>query len=95
MHIELTPDDEKFINKSVEQGHYPTAAKAVEAAVRHARMEYEKKYERLMAALKKGDDDIAAGRVVPLTPELLEEIMQEAKNHAANGGEFDPDVIPQ
>jgi hypothetical protein len=41
-----------------------------------------------------GGSDIAAGRVTPYTPELLNKIESEARNHAATGRKSNPDVIP-
>ena len=38
--------------------------------------------------------DIAAGRTVPYTPELLQQIEQEARTHAANNRPPNPGVIP-
>ncbi len=49
---------------------------------------------RLLAALEVGERDIAAGRTVPYTPDLLKQIEQEARTHAANDHPINPDVIP-
>jgi hypothetical protein len=48
----------------------------------------------LLAALKIGERDIAAGRTVPYRPELLKQIEQEARTHAANNRPVNPDVVP-
>ena len=51
-------------------------------------------HSRLLAALELGERDIAAGCTVPYTPDLLEQVEQEARKHAANNRPANPDVIP-
>jgi putative addiction module CopG family antidote len=94
MHIEFAAVDEKFIKESVKNGIFRSEAEAVRDAVRRARERQEEKQERLLEALRLGDADIAAGRVTPYTPELLKEIEQEARQHAATDRKPSPDVIP-
>ena len=94
MHIELAPVDEKFIKESVKNGIFRSEAEAVRDAVRRARERHEEKQERLLEALRVGEADIAAGRVTSYTPELLNEIEQAARRHAAAGRKPSPDVIP-
>lgn len=94
MHIEFAPVDEKFIKESVKNGIFRSEAEAVRDAVRRARERQEEKRERLLEALRLGDADIAAGRVTPYTLELLNEIEQEARKHAAADRRPSPDVIP-
>lgn len=48
------------------------------------------KYERLMAALEVGKQDIREGRTVPYAPELLQQIVRDARRHAVEGGAPDP-----
>ena len=55
----------------------------VRDAVRRMR-EQDDHHGRLLAALEIGEGDIAAGRTVSCTPELLKQIEQEARAHAAN-----------
>jgi putative addiction module CopG family antidote len=81
MHIGLAPVDEKFIKESVKNGIFRSEAEAVRDAVRRAREREEDKQERLLNALRLGDADIAAGRVTPYTPELLNKIESEARSH--------------
>ena len=65
----------------------------VRDAVRRMR-EQDDHHGRLLAALEIGERDIAAGRTVPYTPDLLQQIEQEARTHAANKLPTNPDVIP-
>jgi putative addiction module CopG family antidote len=94
MHIELAPVDEKLIKESVKNGIFRSEAEAVRDAVRRAREREEDKQERLLNALRLGDADIAAGRVTPYTPELLNKIESEARSHTATGRKSNSDVIP-
>ncbi len=94
MHIELAPVDEKYIKESVKNGYYRSEAEAVRDAVRRAREQDEAKRERLLEVLRLGQADIAAGRTTPYTPALLDQIEQEARQHAAEGRKPDLDVIP-
>ena len=56
--------------------------------------EQDNHHGRLLAAIEIGERDIAAGRTVPYTPDLLEQIEQEARTHATNNRLANPDVIP-
>jgi Arc/MetJ-type ribon-helix-helix transcriptional regulator len=94
MHIEFAQVDQEYIRQSVKLGYYRSEAEAVRDAVRRAREDAESKRERLLAALRIGDADIAAGRTMPYTPELFQQIMQDALKHAADGRKPNPDVIP-
>jgi putative addiction module CopG family antidote len=92
MHIELAPIDEKFIKDAVKNGIFRSEAEAVRDAVRRERERQEEKRERLLEALRVGDADIAAGRVTPYTSDLLNEIEQAARQHAAAGRKPSSDV---
>jgi putative addiction module CopG family antidote len=94
MHIEFAPIDQTYIKQSVELGIYRTEAEAVRDAVRRAREDAEAKRERLLAALAVGEKAITEGRTIPYTPELRQEIMQEALRHAKDGRKPNTDVIP-
>lgn len=94
MHIEFPTVDAQYIKDSVKQGYFRSEAEAVRDAVRRARQEQEAKHDRLLSALRLGDADIAAGRVMPYSPELLEQITKEARQHAADRKKPNPDVVP-
>jgi len=55
------------------------------------------KRQRLLTALQRGKDAVAAGRYTEYTPELLDRLFDEAMAEEENGEplELDPDVIPQ
>ncbi len=93
MHVEFAPIDEHFIKDAVKNGYYKSEAEAVRDAVRRAREEAERKRERLLEALRLGEADIEAGRCKPYTPELMSQIMGEARQHAAEGRKPNPDVV--
>ncbi len=94
MHIEFAAVDSQYIKDSVKQGYFRSEAEAVRDAVRRAREEQEAKQERLLAALQRGDADIAAGRVTPYTPALLAKIKKDAVRQAKAGRKPKADVIP-
>lgn len=92
MHIRFAEADEAFIKASVEEGLYTSETELVRDAVRRLR---EKQNSRLYHAVQKGIDDIEAGRTVPLTPELMESIMQRAKEKSETGESYhSDDAIP-
>lgn len=47
-----------------------------------------------MAALEVGEKAAREGRFTPYTPDLLGQIEQEARQHAAEGRKPNPDVCP-
>ena len=93
MNINFPPVDTGYIKTKVESGYYSNATEMVRDAVRRMR-EQDDHHGRLLAALEIGERDIAAGRTVPYTPDLLKQIEQEARTHAANNRPTNPDVIP-
>ena len=96
MHIEFAPVDEKYIKDSVKNGYFKSEAEAVRYAVRTVREQNDNKRIRLMEALRLGEEDIAAGRVTPYTPELMDQLYQEALQGVRTGKKtvYDPDVTP-
>ena len=65
----------------------------VRDAVRRMR-EQDGQHGRLLTAIEIGERDITAGRTVPYTPDLLKQIEQEARTHAANNRPTNTDVVP-
>ncbi|CAK0743445.1 antitoxin ParD1/3/4 [Gammaproteobacteria bacterium] len=90
MHINFPSVDEGYIQGKVADGFYSNAAELVRDAVRRLR-EQDDRY-RLMAALEVGNRAIKEGNTVPYTPELLDRIEQDARQHAAEGRKPNPDV---
>jgi antitoxin ParD1/3/4 len=93
MNINFPPVDAGYIKTKVESGYYSNATEMVRDAVRRMR-EQDDQHGRLLAALEAGERDIAEGRTVPYTQDLLKEIELEARTHAANKHPANPDVIP-
>jgi len=93
MNIKFSPVDEGYIKAKVEGGYYSNATELVRDAVRRLR-ELDDKHARLLTALEIGERAVAAGRTAAYTPELLGQIEQEARAHAAQGSKPDPDVVP-
>ena len=56
--------------------------------------EQDEQRNQLLAALKKGEEDIAAGRYKLYSPELQSEIIENAKKKAAEGRKPKRDVTP-
>lgn len=92
MNINFPPVDDSYIKAKVEGGYYSNATEMVRDAIRRMR-EQDDRHARLLTALETGERDIAAGRTVPYSSDLLNKIEQEARTHAAKKGRVNPDVI--
>lgn len=79
MNINFSPVDEKFIKQSVEGGPYSNANELVRDAVRRLR-ENEERHAELLAALERGEADIAQGRTKTYSRELVQSIRERALN---------------
>ena len=69
MNISLTPELKKLVQKKVGSGLYNNASEVVREALRLMKETEDiraLKLKRLKAALAKGEDDVAAGRVTML-----------------------------
>jgi len=91
MHIQLAPVDDSYIKEIVAEGYYCSETEAVRDAIRRMR----ESDKRLVYALELGDRDIEAGRVVPYTPDLLDQSIERARKNVAAGRKPKSDVIPQ
>ena len=92
MNIIFPPVDESYIKAKVHDGFYSNATELVRDAVRRLREFDDNKYARLMTALDEGDRAIKEGRTESYTPQLLEQIEQDARQAAAEGRKPNPDV---
>jgi antitoxin ParD1/3/4 len=92
MNINFPPVDESYIKAKIADGFYSNAAELVRDAVRRLREQDDNKHARLKAALEVGQQAIREGRTALYTPELLDQIEQEARQHAAEGRKPNPDV---
>jgi antitoxin ParD1/3/4 len=81
MHIRFADRDEDFIKAQVQNGFYSNETELVRDAVRRMREEKERA-ARFNAAVLQGAKDIAEGRTTPLTPELMQELVQSGIDRA-------------
>jgi antitoxin ParD1/3/4 len=93
MAVQLPADVEASIQKKVESGHFPDAGEVVREAMRLLE-EHERQLDALRAKLQVGLDELDRGEGVEWTPELMEEIRQEADEKFRRGELPDPDVCP-
>ena len=94
MNINFPAVDESFIKGMVDGGYYSNATDVVRDAVRRLRQEEEHKRSRLLEALEIGERAIREGRTTSYTAKLLDEIEQDARKHAAEGGKPSPEICP-
>lgn len=94
MNIIFPPVDESYIKAKIDDGFYSNATELVRDAVRRLREQDDAKYARLMASLQVGEQAIREGRTKLYTPELLDQIERDARQHAAEGRIPNPDVCP-
>lgn len=94
MRIEFPPVDDNFIKNQIAGGYYHNATELVRDAVRRLRENAEGHNQNLLyAALRQGMDDTEFGRTTPYTPQLLNDIEQDAITHAKAGRKPNPDVV--
>ncbi len=86
MNVIFPPVDESYIKAKVEDGFYTNATELVRDAVRRLREQDDAKYTRLISAIELGEKDAREGKGNAYTPEIFDQIMQDAKHHAAQGG---------
>jgi len=96
MQINLSSADENYIKEAVRNGVFPSEEEAVATAITRMRQETEASLQRLRDAIQLGRDDVAAGRVEDYTPDLLDQIFEEAVAAVERGEKlaFDPHVVP-
>ena len=86
-HLELSARESEYVRRCVQEGRYKDANEVVEAGLRllEEREEEERlQLERLRAEVKKGMDDLEAGRYVEVnTPEELQAHFDNLKQEAA------------
>lgn len=90
MNISLTPELETMIRDKVESGLYNNSSEVVREALRL--MERQDREQRLRAAVVAGIEAVERGDVAVLTPELADQIFQQAEDALRAGELPDPDV---
>jgi len=93
MNIDFPPVDEGYIKAKVKSGHYADESELIRDAVRRMR-EQDEKREQLLAALRVGEEDIAAGQCRIYNSDLFAEIVRNAKEKTASGRKPKPEVTP-
>ncbi len=94
MNINLALKDEEYLKSKVEAGYYTNVAEVIRDAIRRMR-EADNHYDELVEAIMVGERQIANGQYKPYTPELMQEIRQNAKKRAERGEKPSSDVIPR
>jgi putative addiction module CopG family antidote len=89
MSIELSPQAEALIQEKVRSGLYANAEAAVDAAVQLLD-QYDRRLQRLRDAIAVGEE----GDAIPWSPELMDQLRQEAEEMRRRGEAPDPDVCP-
>jgi antitoxin ParD1/3/4 len=90
--IALSPESEELIRQQVEAGVYQDASDLIEDALKV--LYHAERFAALKAAVEAGIAEADEGEDLPYTPELLEEIRQEARRLADAGHIPNPDVCP-
>lgn len=93
MHVNLSGEMEAYIKGKVASGFYGNATEVIRDAIRRMQTAEEER-ERFRAAVALGIADLEAGRVIPYTTELMDEIFQEALASMDSDEPIDPDVLP-
>ena len=79
MQIELTPEQEAFVNEAVANGRAATPADAIHTAL-NLWVERERARYELIAAIEEGESDIEAGEYIDLdSDEAIAELMEDVK----------------
>jgi antitoxin ParD1/3/4 len=95
MHVRFADVDESFIKAEVLSGFYTNETELVRDAVRRMREEKERA-RRFQEAVARGIQAVERGETVTLTPDLLQEIKQDAIRKARNGEPYSStDAIPE
>jgi Arc/MetJ-type ribon-helix-helix transcriptional regulator len=93
MTIHFPPDVEEAIKQMVESGKFRDSDEALRIAI-GLLAERERRLEWRRAAIARTDEQIARGEGVLLTPELMDEIEQEAEEMVLRGEMPSQDVCP-
>jgi len=83
MHVRFADVDENFIKTEVQSGFYTNETELVRDAVRRMREEKERA-RHFQEAVTRGVQAVDRGETVVLTPDLLNEIKQDAIRKAKN-----------
>jgi len=93
MHINLSPEIERYLQSKVEKGFYKNPSDVIRDAIRRMREE-EEKLQALRAAVQAGDKQLEQGEGITYTPELLDKIKEKAFENARKRKKINRDVTP-
>lgn len=91
MHINLSPEIERYLQTKVGTGFYSNASEVVRDAIRRM-WEEDQKLEKLKAALQPGDEQIEQGEGAVYSSSRLDSMTEKAFNNARMGKEVSSDV---
>ena len=92
MTVTLTPEQEAMVREKVASGRFGDPAEVVDEALRL--LDERERLAHLRSLLDEGIAQLDRGEGIPYTPELREQIWQDALEKAASGARLDDDVIP-
>jgi putative addiction module CopG family antidote len=80
MNVDLTPDQQAFVQKAIESGRLASAEEAVEQALAlwEAR---ERRRVEILAMLDEADAELARGEGIPITEESMKALAEEIKEN--------------
>ncbi len=94
MHINLSPEVEKYLQSKVDTGFYSNASEVVRDAIRRM-WEEDEQLEKLRAAVKLGDEQLDKGEGITYSKDRLIHITAKAFDNAKNGKKVKSDVQPR
>ncbi|MEA2585962.1 MAG: antitoxin ParD1/3/4 [Thermomicrobiales bacterium] len=92
MIVRLDTELEAVIQQKVATGLYPDSDEVVRQALRL--LDEHDRIEQLRARLDVGLEQVARGKTMPFTPELVEHMKRDARHMAEAGLKPNPDVCP-
>lgn len=93
MHINLSPEMERFIKNKVASGFYGNATEVIRDAIRRMQAE-ESRAQSWHAAIQKGDAELDRGEGITYDAKTLDDITEAAIGSMHSEKPTDPDVLP-
>ncbi len=78
MNVQLTPDQQAFVQKAIESGRLSTEEEAVHQALALWEERERRRFE-IVAMLDEADASFARGEGIPITDESVKVLVEEAK----------------
>lgn len=91
MHINLSPEIERYLQTKVGTGFYSNASEVVRDAIRRM-WEEDEKLEKLRAAIRQGDEQLERGEGIAYSASQLDKITEKALHNARMGKKIGADV---